>query len=127
MKKRVLVVDDQPAVAIFMKDTLEATELYEVRTENLGRKVIEVAREFRPDLILLDVLMPDMLGSEVIAQLKADPAFLTTRFIFVSGIVTNSEVQKSAGQIGGHNFIAKPLNAKELCRVVAKHFQQDDL
>jgi len=127
MKKRVLVVDDQPAVAIFMKDTLEATELYEVRTENLGRKVIEVAREFRPDLILLDVLMPDMLGSEVIAQLQADPAFLTTRFIFVSGIVTKSEVYRSAGQIGGHNFIAKPLNAKELCRVVAKHFQQDDL
>jgi len=122
MKKRVLIVDDEPAVTIFMKDTLEATELYEVRTENLGRKVIEVAREFRPDLILLDVVMPDMLGPEVLAQLKADPEFLTTRFMFVTGIVTKSDVQRSGGGIGGHTFIAKPLSAKELCRLVANEF-----
>jgi CheY-like chemotaxis protein len=125
MKKRILVVDDLPAVSLFIKETLEATNLYEVRTENQGSKAIDEARKFRPDLILLDVLMPDMIGSEVIAQLQADPELRTTRFIFVSGIVSNSEVQRSAGQIGGHKFIAKPLSAKELCRVVAEHFLQE--
>jgi len=68
MKKRILVVDDEPAASLFIKGSLEATELYEVRTENQGRKAIEEARKFQPDLILLDVLMPDMLGSEVWAS-----------------------------------------------------------
>jgi len=126
MKKRILVVDDEPAVSFFIKDNLVATELYEVRTENQGRKAIEEARKFQPDLILLDVMMPDMLGSEVAAQLQADPVLQTTSFIFVSGIVTKSEVQRLAGDIGGNKFIAKPISAKELCRVVAKHFQEDD-
>src|ERR1035438_4062424 len=73
MKKRILVVDDEPALTRMIKLTLEQTEQYEVRTENLGRKAIEAAREFKPELILLDVLMPDMLGSEIAAQLEQDP------------------------------------------------------
>ncbi len=126
MKKRILVVDDDPVTTLLTQATLERTGLYDIRTENQGRKAIETAREFRPDLILLDVMMPGMLGSEIAVQLQADPELRTTKFIFLTGVVTKSEEQRSAGQIGGHTFIAKTFNAADLCRVVADHLRQQD-
>jgi len=126
MKKRILVVDDEPAITRLIKINLERTGLYEVRTENVGRRAIEAAREFRPDLILLDVMMPGMLGSEIAVQLQADRMLRTTKFIFLTGYVTKGEEQRSAGQIGGHTFVAKPFNAEDLCRVVEDHLRQQD-
>ncbi|MBI3373733.1 MAG: response regulator [Betaproteobacteria bacterium] len=123
MKKRILVVDDEPAVTRLIKLNLEQTERYEVRTENLARKAIEAAREFRPDLILLDVMMPGMLGSEIAAQLQADPELRATRFVFLTAFVTKDEELESKGRIGGHTFVAKPISADELCRVVEEHLR----
>lgn len=126
MKKRILVVDDDPMMTSLVTNNLEQTGLYEVRTENLGRRAIEAAREFRPDLILLDVMMPDMLGTEIAAQLQADPVLRTTKFIFLTGVVTKSEEKRSAGQIGGHTFVAKPFSAENLRRVVEDHLREQD-
>ena len=88
MKKRILVVDDEPEITFMVKLNLEQTGRYEVRTENLGRRAIEAAREFRPDLILLDVMMPDMLGSEIAEQLQADPKLRAIKFVFLTAMVT---------------------------------------
>jgi two-component system OmpR family response regulator len=124
MKKRILVVDDDPSITRLVKLSLERTERYEVRTENLGRKVIDSAREFRPDLILLDVMMPGMLGSEIAAQLQADPELQAISFIFLTGAVTKGEAIKSAGQIGGHAFVAKPFSAEDLCSAIEDRLGQ---
>ena len=124
MKKRILVVDDEPALTRMIKLNLEQTERYEVRTENLGRKAIEAAREFRPDLILLDVMMPGMLGSEIAAQLEADPELRAIKFVFLTAVVTRDEELRSNSQIGGHTFIAKPISADDLCRVIEDHLRQ---
>jgi CheY-like chemotaxis protein len=124
MKKRILVVDDEPALTRMIKLNLEQTERYEVRTENLGRKAIEAAREFRPDLIILDVMMPGMLGSEIAAQLEADPELRAIKFIFLTAMVTKEEAQRSFGQIGGHTFIAKPISADDLCQVIEDQLRQ---
>ena len=126
MKKRILVVDDEPVITSLIKINLEHTGLYEIRTENEGRRAIEAAREFRPDLILLDVMMPGMLGSEIAVQLQADPQLRATKFIFLTGVVTKSEAQRSAGQIGGQTFIAKPFSADDLCRAVEDHLRPQD-
>ena len=126
MSKKILVVDDEPKITRMIKLVLEQTGRYEVRTENLGRKAIEAAREFRPDLILLDVMMPGMLGSEIAAQLQADPELRATKFVFLTAFVTKDEELRSAGQIGGHTFVAKPFTADDLCRVVEKHLRQQD-
>lgn len=123
MIKRILVVDDEPAVTRLIKLNLEQTGRYEVRTENMARKAIEAAREFRPDLILLDVMMPGILGSEIAAQLQADPELHATRFVFLTAFVTKDEEIKSKGQIGGHTFIAKPISAEDLCRVIEDHLR----
>ena len=124
MKKRILVVDDEPALTRMIKLNLEQTERYEVRTENLGRKAIEAAREFRPDLILLDVMMPGMLGSEIAAQLEADPELRAIKYVFLTAMVTKEEAQRSFGAIGGHTFIAKPISADDLCKVIEDQLRQ---
>ena len=124
MKKRILVVDDEPAMTRMIKLNLEQTGRYEVRTENLGPKAIAAAREFRPDLILLDVMMPDVLGSEIAAQLEADPELRAIKFVFLTAMVTKEEAQRSFGQIGGHTFLAKPISADDLCRVVDEQLRQ---
>ena len=121
MKKRILVVDDEQEITRVVKLILEQTGRYEVRTENLGRKAIEAAREFRPDLILLDVMMPGVLGSDIGAQLQADPELRAIKFVFLTAMVTKEEALRSAGQIGGHTFVAKPISADELCRVIEDH------
>src|ERR1039458_4412484 len=118
MKKRILVVDDEPEITLMLKLNLEQTGRYEVRTENLGRKAIEAAREFRPDLIILDVVMPGMLGSEIAAQLEADPELRAIKFVFLTAMVSKEEAQRSYGEIGGHTFIAKPISADDLCQVI---------
>jgi len=118
MKKRIMVVDDDPAITRVVKLTLERTGRYTVQTENLGRKAIAAAREFAPDLIILDILMPGMLGSEIAAQLQSDPELHSIKFIFLTGAVTKGEELNSAGRIGGHTFVAKPFSTDELCRAV---------
>ena len=124
MNKRILVVDDDPALTRMIKLNLEQTGRYDVRTENMGRRTIEAAREFRPDLILLDVMMPGMFGSEIAAQLQADPELRAIKFVFLTALVTKDEEQRSTGQIGGHPFISKPISADDLCRLVGEHLSQ---
>jgi CheY-like chemotaxis protein len=121
MNKRILIVDDEPDITRMIKLILDQTGRYEVRTENLGRRAIEAAREFRPDLILLDVMMPGMLGSEIGAQLEADPDLCAIKFVFLTAVVTKDEAMLSNGQIGGHTFIAKPISADDLCLAVERH------
>jgi len=126
MKTRILVVDDDPAITRLVKLYLERTGYYEVHSENLGRRAIDTARKFQPALILLDVLMPGMLGSEIAAQLQADLELRSIKFIFITGAITKGEEIGSAGQIGGHTFVAKPFSADELCRVVESHLRSRD-
>lgn len=127
MKKRILAVDDDPSITRLIKLNLERTGLYEVRTENLGPKAIDAAREFLPDLILLDVIMPGMLGSQIAEQLQADPQLCAVKFIFLTGAVTKDEELGSEGRIGGHTFVAKPFSAEELSRVVKLYLGEDGI
>ena len=68
--------------------------------------------------------MPGMLGSEIAAQLEADPELRAIKFVFLTAMVTKEEAQRSFGQIGGHTFLAKPISADDLCRVVEEHLRQ---
>ena len=72
MTKRILVVDDEPAVTRMVKLNLERTGDFIVKTENQGSQAVAAAREFQPDVTLLDVMMPDMGGEEVATLLQED-------------------------------------------------------
>lgn len=120
MKKRILVVDDEVALTRMVKLNLERTGNYEVRTENKGRLAIDAAREFRPDLMLLDIMMPGVTGDEIAAQIKQDPSLSNIKFIFVTAIVTRDETDDSAADIGGNIFLAKPVKAQELIETIER-------
>ena len=120
MKKRILVVDDEVALTRIIKLNLERTGSYEVRTENMGRMAIPAAKEFKPDLIFLDVMMPDMSGDDVAALLKEDPVFSNIPFIFMTAIVTKEETQSKETDIGGNLFLAKPVKTEELIATIER-------
>ena len=118
MKKRILVVDDEPALTRMIKMSLEQTGRFEVHTENQGLKAIPAVREFQPDLVVLDIMMPDISGDEIAAELKQDPQLQGTRFIFLTAIVTRDEASQGGSEIGGNLFLAKPVKAAELIKTI---------
>jgi len=120
MKKRILVVDDEPALTRMVKLNLERTGNYEVRAENQGSLAIQAAREFKPDLILLDVMMPDMSGDEVSAQMKEDEELSNIKYVFMTAIVTKDETEAMGSNIGGNEFLAKPVKTDELIATIER-------
>jgi len=120
MTKRILMVDDEPALTRMVKLNLENSGDYEVRTENEGSKALAAAKEFKPDLIFLDVMMPDMSGDEVAVQLKEDPQTANIKFVFMTAIVTKAETGAEGANIGGNTFLAKPVKTEELIATIER-------
>ena len=113
-KKRILVVDDEVSFTRLLKMNLEQTGLYEVQVENSAGTAPSTARHFKPDLILLDVMMPEMDGGTLAAHLRASPALETVPILFLTAAVKKEEVAEHQGHIGGFPFIAKPVELVEL-------------
>lgn len=118
--KKILIIDDEKDFTKLVKMNLEATGKYEVRVENKGALGFEAAKQFNPDLILLDILMPDMEGSEVAAQLSQDNATRDIPVIFLTAIVKESDIKGGDGFIGGRHFLAKPVSADKLIAVIER-------
>lgn len=114
MKKRILVVDDEPQITKMIRLNLERTGDYEVREENRGSHAVETARGFRPDLVLLDVMMPDMEGSDVAAAFRDDATLAGVKIVFLTAIVTREETSPTGSVIGGNVFLAKPVRSEDL-------------
>ncbi len=102
-KKRILLIDDEPSFTRMLKLNLEETGAYEVRAENRGRFGLAAAREFKPDLILLDVKMPDLSGCDVAFLIGADRNVKDTPIVFLTAVAKKEDV------IAGRAFIAKPV------------------
>jgi len=118
MTKRILVVDDEPGITRMTKLNLERTGNYVVRTENLGSQAIAAAREFKPDLILLDVMMPDMDGDEISSRILEDPQLSGSKIVFMTAIVTKDETDATGSNIGGFEFLAKPVKTEDLIATI---------
>ncbi len=121
MKKKILIIDDEVALTRVLKLTLEGRGNYEVCTENDSRQAIATARTFWPDVIILDVVMPEVDGGEVHAQLMADPVLKHIPIIFLTAIVRQKEVDEHQGMIGGSFYIAKPVSADGLVNAIEEH------
>jgi len=121
MKKKVLIIDDETTFTNIVKLTLEAKGGYEVCVENDPRNAINAARTFWPDIIILDVVMPELDGGEVHTQFQADPVLKNTPIIFLTAIVRKKEVDEHAGMIGGSFYLAKPVSADDLMAAIENH------
>ena len=116
--KRVLVVDDEASFTRMVKLNLEATGNYIVETVNQSTKTLEVAREFAPDIVLLDVVMPGADGGDVALNLRSRSATKNIPIIFVSAMVSQEESKKGFYQSGGEHFLAKPVDKSTLCGAI---------
>jgi CheY-like chemotaxis protein len=114
--KRILIVDNDPAVTRLARLKLESTGIYEVFTENRGSFAPAAARKFKPDMILLDILMPDLLGSEVAAAMQEDPALAHIKVVFLTAMLNEGEEQQSGANI----VVGKPISTEELLAIVAR-------
>ena len=115
--RRVLIVDNDRDSTHLVKVLLEKTGRYRVFEENDGARAHLSARNFRPDLILLDVVMPERDGGEIAAQIRADPELHNTPIIFLTALVTRAEA-KTGLHIDGHPFLAKPISIPEVIEAI---------
>ena len=120
-KKRILLVDDEAMITRTLKLYLEGTGNYEVRCQNQGREAVATARSFKPHLIMLDIVMPDIDGAEVAEKLQEDPTLKSIPIIFLTALVRPGEVAASGSEIGGFPFIAKPLDPDKIIAAIEKH------
>jgi CheY-like chemotaxis protein len=119
-KRRILIVDNDRNSTHLVKILLERTGRYLVLEENNPTEAHQSAQNFRPDLILLDIVMPETDGGEVAAQIQADPELQTTPIVFLTALVTKAET-KAGLRIQGHPFLAKPISIPELINAIEEN------
>ncbi len=115
-KKKILLVDDEESITRTLKLFLDRRGGYEVRTENRGSRAIQVARDFRPDLIVLDIVMPDADGGAIAQDLGEDPELKSVPIVFLSALIKENEIGGQGVVIGdgGHTYMAKPVEPDAL-------------
>src|SRR5207247_2593759 len=113
-KKRILIIDDEASFARMVKLNLEKTGAFEVHVEHKAAYALPAAREFKPDLILLDVIMPAMDGGDVANQIKRDRNLKDTPIIFLTATVSKREAGDVGLNSGGELFLAKPISVEGL-------------
>jgi len=116
-KPRILIVDDNPRFSHSARLILQESGQYVVCEENEAASAVETARSFRPDLILLDLVMPQLDGAEVAAQVESDWALLGVPIVFVTGLVTRDEA-RNGQRIDGHRVVSKPVSSFDLLGAV---------
>jgi CheY-like chemotaxis protein len=122
MKKRILVLDDEMDFVDVMKRMLQMTGEYEVRTTVMPSTFIQVAQAYRPDLILLDCMMPGLDGGEIAAQIQADPILKDTPFMFLTATADQPESRPSLCYEGEQMFLPKSLELDDLFKYIGAQF-----
>ena len=117
--KKILIVDDEAGFTRLMKLTLQKTGEYEVTEENEGARALETARRVRPDLILMDIVMPDVDGGDAASRIRKDPALAHIPIVFLTAIVSQQEATPG-GLIGGFPFLSKPVSLNALIACIKK-------
>jgi DNA-binding response OmpR family regulator len=110
---KILVTDDDPEMLALTSEVLRRAG-YEVIETSTGKECLKKAQTNRPDLMLLDVMLPDMSGVDLCRQLKSDETLCGTFVILLSGVRISSEYQADGLDVGADGYIIKPISNKEL-------------
>ena len=119
-KPRILIVDNNRDFTLSAKLTLQRTGRYVVCEENDATRTNQTARCFKPDLILLDIVMPEADGCEVAASIESDWALHRTPIVFLTGLVTRAEASANY-RIQGHRVLAKPISIPALITAIEEN------
>ena len=112
-RRKILVVDDDVDLVELITDVLERDGRFETRSVNNGFDAGMMVKDYRPDLIVLDVMLPDINGKEVCHRVRADPAMEDVRIICISGLIEEDKVQELK-LAGADDFVRKPFDVDDL-------------
>ncbi len=119
-KTRVLIVDDDVNLSRLSAMILENSGSYEVLTEKDSLRALDVARQFRPEIMLLDVDMPAKTGGELADDAKRDPLLRNVPILFLTGLLSRAEAGRDQIESGGMSFLSKPVMPEVLLRCVGR-------
>ena len=119
-KRKILVVDDDEELVELIIDVLERDGRFEVRSVNNGFDAGMMVKEYHPDLIVLDVMLPDINGKEVCQRVRSDNTMDDVRIICISGMVEDDKIEdlKAAG---ANDFLHKPFEVETLVERMCHH------
>jgi CheY-like chemotaxis protein len=125
-RKRILLIDDEPGLTLTIRLNLESTGAYEVREENCSTNAMESIYDFMPDLILLDVMMPDLDGADVVYKIKNDPNIHNIPVVFHTATVRETELESNGGLISGFPFLAKPATFAQVLAIIEENLNKSE-
>jgi DNA-binding response OmpR family regulator len=112
MTRRILIVDDEPNIVASLEFLMRGDE-YDVRVARNGEEALLLAERFRPDLVLLDVMMPQRSGFEVCRRIRENPALREMKIVMLTA--RGRDVEREKGLKSGANaYVTKPFSTKEL-------------
>jgi CheY-like chemotaxis protein len=120
--KKILVIEDEEFILEAILEILEAEDFQAIAAEN-GAIGVQVAREHIPDLIICDILMPEMNGREVLTQLRSDPVTANIPFIFITAQADSDSVRKGM-ELGADEYVTKPFTHEELLHAVSRRLSR---
>ena len=112
MKKKILIVDDDKNVTKSLKISME--KKYDILTLNDSMNAVSHAKYFEPDLMILDIMMPDISGGELAQEMKREKKLLDIPIIYLSGLINHSEER----EISDTQFLAKPVNFAKMLQLI---------
>ena len=118
-KRRILIVDDDQGVVDLIADVLGTDNRFESKTVNNGFGAGMLAKEYHPDLIILDVMLPDINGQAVCELIRQDPTMSDIKIICISGMVEEDKIA-DLKKSGADDFLHKPLDIDELLRRICR-------
>jgi excisionase family DNA binding protein len=121
-KKRILIVDDDAEIVELMVDVLARDGRFDTKTASSGYDAGLITQQFRPDLMILDYMLPDVNGNIVCQTIRRNPEFANTKIVIVSGVVNQDEIQDLI-DAGAEDFMKKPFNIIELVEKIATVLQ----
>jgi DNA-binding response OmpR family regulator len=123
-KKKILIVDDDDEIIELIVDVLVRDSRFDVKTASSGYDAGVQTQQFRPDLILLDYMLPDVNGNIVCQTIRNNPEFENIRIIIVSGVIKQDEIEELL-KAGAEDFIRKPFNIAELTGKISQVLQMN--
>jgi len=109
---KVLIAEDEPSIVISLEFLMRGCG-YEVRVARDGEEALRLAQEFRPDLLLLDVMMPRCNGFEVCRRMREDPATRAVRIVMLTAHGREAQIERGLA-LGADAYITKPFSNQEL-------------
>ncbi len=113
-EKRILIVDDDISFTRLLKMNLQEAGNYLLRIQNDAGKAVETARLFKPDLVLLDIIMPDVSGTEVAAEMRDLVEQRGMKLLFLTAAVRKDEAERHGGELNGYPVMCKPVSIEAL-------------